>query len=202
MAENSQENIIPTPSEVINKKTFNKSWVLITGLVILTAVLLVISLTSKNASLKPNLSKNSQANIAHTRLSISQEAGTTAVAGRYETDVNINPGGNKVTGVALELSYDPKVLGNVSISPGGFIANAIILRKEVDTTKGTIFLTLSTPKGTKGIEKAGVLAVISFSKVGTGPASINFLPETLVTDQRYDRSVLDGTDSGNILLPQ
>lgn len=199
MAENSQ-NIIPTPSEVINKKTFNKSWVLIGGLVILTVVLLVISITSRNIS-APYLPKTQQNNVAHTKLSISQDPRATTVAGRYETDVNINPEGNKVTGVQLVLSYDPKKLGNVNIVPGSFIPDAIILRKDIDPIKGIISLTLTTPRGTKGIENTGILAVISFSKIGSGTASVNFLPDTLVTDQRYDRSVLDETDSGNIFLP-
>ena len=199
---NSGENIIPTPGEVVKKAKFNKSFILVGGLVILTAVLLIISITSRNSSSLPSISRESQTNTAYTNLSISEELRASTILGKYETDVNIDSGKNQITGVQLEISYDPKVLTNVDIVPGSFFPTAVIIGKEIDPVKGTILYTLGTAQGTDAVSSKGSLAVISFNKIGDTETSIEFLPETLVTDHRYDQSVLNETESGNIgILP-
>lgn len=202
MEENSQQNIIPTPSEVINKRTFNKSWVLVTGLVILTAVLLVISLSRRNFSGVPSATKQEQANFAHTSLSISESPRVASAAGVYETDVNIDSKDNQITGVDLELTFDPKVLTKVDIKPGSFIPNAVVLNREVDPIKGTISLTIGTSQRSRGVKGTGAIAVISFSKTGSAETTIQFLPNTLVTAEGQDQSVLSETASAVIgVLP-
>lgn len=196
------QGTIPTPEQVateVKKGNFNKSILLVIGLVILTAVLLVISFNVRRSSTPSSTTtKQVQTNFAHTNLSVSSDVRIASGSGAYVTDVNIDSGDNKVTGVELLLSYDPKVLGSVDIKAGTFLTSPVVLGKQIDTTKGTISYILGTAQGTHGVKGTGQVAVISFTKVGTGNTTIDFLPDTLVTAEGYNQSVLNQTSSAVI----
>ncbi len=177
---------IPSPEEVVKdvkKGNFNKSVILVIVLVILTAVLLVISINMRNGSPAPYVTKKVQTNFAKTNLSISEDVRAATTSGAYETDVNIDTGGNKVTGVQLSLSYDPKVLTSVDIKPGTFLPGAAIVKKTIDTQNGTITFSIGTALNTAGVNGSGQIAVISFNKVNPEDTQIDFLPDTLVSAQ-------------------
>lgn len=196
----------PTPPEHKsgNKSLFqinkiNKTVLLVIGLVILTGVLLFISLASKNNSLIPGISKNEEeVNFAHTSLSISEEVRQSAAAGKYETDINIDTTDNKVTGVQLEVSFDPLVLRNVDIVSGDFLTDPVVIQKTIDQANGTITYVLGAPLGGSGMQGKGVVAVISFTKAGNAETTIGFLPQTLVTAEGQDESVLKETAGASI----
>lgn len=190
-------NNVPSPSEFIKKNKLNKTWLLVAGLVALTGVLLIVSLASKKISPFETPSKQAT-DIAHTSLSISDQPRSASTAGTYETDVNIDSQDNLITGVQLEISYDPKVLTNVEIKAGDFIPNSIVTQKKVDSAKGTISYWLWISQGNSGAKGKGTVAVISFSKTGSNETSINFLPDTVVGDQRYGQSVLRESTSAVI----
>ena len=197
-----EENTNSTP-ESSSKLKINKTLLLVIGLVILTGVLLAISLYSKGSSPIPSIIKNDEeSNFAKTSLVLSEEVRKSSASGVYEVDVSIDSDGNEVTGVQLELSYDPKVLGKVDIKPGSFLSNPVVILKKIDTDSGKITYMLGNQLGNPGVKGQGTVAVISFSKTGDNETSIDFLPQTLVTAQGQDQSVLKETVSGVIGNPQ
>ena len=182
-------------------KPLNKTNLLVAGLVLLTAVLLIISLTSQNPINLPGGSKDIKTGFANTSLAFSQTPRVGTSSGIYEMDINIDSKDNKVTGAQLELTYDPKVLENVDIRPGGFLDNPVVIVKSVDETKGIIKFWLGNRIEEPGIKGDGTIAVISFSKLGAGQTQINFLPKTSISAEGIDQSVLRQTISAIISLP-
>lgn len=182
----------------IKKSNLNKTWVLVAGLVILTAVLLIVSLTSKSFSPLSSNPKNLKTDFAHTSLSISEEIRPSTSSGKYETDVIINTDKDEISGAQIELSFDPKILTNVDIAPGGFIENPNILIKTIDNKTGVIRYAIAIKPGGKSVKGTGVIAVISFTKIGSGETFINFLPQSQVSTSGYNQSVLKETVSAVI----
>lgn len=188
-----EENI-----EKLKKSSLNKTWLLVSGLVILTVVLLVISLTSKNFSQLPKNFETAKTDIAHTSLSISEEPRTSSISGTYETDVIINSDKDKISGVQLELVFDPKILTKVDIKPGSFIKNPVVIIKKVDVANGRISYALANKPGENPVKGMGTIAVISFSKVEIADTNISFLPHTEVASPGITLSVLKKTSSAVI----
>ncbi len=202
--EENTESTNSTP-ESSSKLKINKTLLLVIGLVILTGVLLAISLYSKGSSPIPSIIRNDEENnFAKTSLVLSEEVRKSSVSGVYELDVNIDSDDNEVTGIQLELSYDPKALGKVDIKPGSFLSNPVVILKKIDTAKGKVSYMLGNQLGEPGVKGQGTVAVISFSKTGNEETFIDFLPQTLVTAQGVDQSVLKETVSaviGNMPSP-
>lgn len=199
--EENLEKTASTPEAPESKKQFklNKTILLIAALVVLTGVLLAISLYSKGSSPLPLIiNQNQDEDFAHTSLTLSEEPRASSVSGIYEVDVMIDSEDNQITGTQLELSYDPKVLGRLDIKPGAFLSNPVVILKKIDTTAGRITYMLGSQLGDAGIKGKGTIAVISFSKLSSQETTIEFLPQTLVTAQGYDQSVLRQTVSTTI----
>ena len=193
-----EENTNSTPQNS-NKLKINKTLFLVIGLVILTGVLLAISLYSKGSSPIPSIIKNDEENnFAKTSLVVSEDVRQSSISGVYELDVNIDSDSNEVTGAQLEFSYDPKILGKVDIKPGSFLSNPVVILKKIDATSGRITYMLGNQLGNPGVKGQGTVAVISFSKTGDNETFIDFLPQTIVTAQGTDQSVLKETVSGVI----
>jgi hypothetical protein len=112
---------------------------------------------------------------------------------KYTVDIAIDSGQNNVTAVQLELSYNPKALTNVDITPGTFFNNPNILLKKIDPVNGRITYALGVSLGQKGISGQKNVAQISFFVVpgfGTTPIAINFDPKTSVSAEGYAQSVV------------
>lgn len=189
-----------TPPQNSKKRQINKTLILVVGLIILTIILLIITLTVKRGSL-PSFSNDDaakMADIAHTTVTVSGDAQVASAAGTYQTDVMIEPNGNKITGIQLDLSYDPKVITVTDITPGPFFPKPTVLDKVIDTATGKVTLTVATSFGADPVTENGTVAVLSFKKIGEGNVVINVLPSTLVTDSRYSQSVLNTSVSADI----
>ena len=181
-----------------NKKSkLNKTWLLVAGLVILTVVLLVISLTSKNFSPLKSTPKEVNVDFAHTSLLISENV-RQIPGGGYETDVMINTDEDEISGAQIELSFDPKALTNVDIAPGTFINNPTVLIKSVDTKTGVIRYAIAIKPGDKMVKGTGTIAVVKFNKISTTPTYINFLPQSQVATTSHNQSLLKETTSAVI----
>jgi LysM repeat protein len=117
-----------------------------------------------------------------------------ATNGAYTSNVDITTGSDKVNGVDIRLSYDPKILTNVDIKPGTFFTKPpVILLKQIDQVKGEILYTVAINPSEKSETGKGTVAVISFSAIATTSATetqINFLPETEVTAIGHASTVL------------
>lgn len=185
----------------IKKNNLNKTWLLVAGLIALTVVLLVVSLTSKNFPGLPIGLKDEKTDFAHTSLAFSKEPKTSSVSGTYEIDITINSDDNQISNVQLELVFDPKILTKVDIKPGGFLNDPVILSKKIDSVNGRITYAIANKTGEKAVKGEGVIAVVSFSKTSPEETTISFLPHTQVSGGR-SQSVLRETVSAVIgILP-
>jgi len=173
-----------------------RTLILIIVLIGITAVLLAIALTPKQAPVPIQQVQTPIISYAQTTLRISNNPvvvnSTSSAAPLYSTDITITTGNNKVNAVQLELAFDVTHLYNVDIKPGPFFQNATELIKKIDREKGTISYALAVPLGQKGLLGKGIVAVITFAENGKPGeiARINFLPKTLVTAEGTDKSVL------------
>lgn len=182
----------------IKKNSLNKTWLLVTGLIILTIILLVVSLTSKNFPLNRSSNQNIKTDFAHTSLTFSEEPRPSSASGTYEVDLNIDTNDNNVQDIQLELVFDPKILTKVDIRPGSFLTSPNVLIKKIDTATGRITLALGNKPEKTAVKGKGVVAVVSFSKTGNAQTVINFLPHTKIAAPGFNQSVLKETVSAVI----
>lgn len=182
----------------IKKINLNKTWLLVAGLVILTAILLVVSLTSKNFSPLSSNPKNEQVDFAHTSLSISEDIRPSTTSGRYEVDIIIDTDKDKIIGGQVELSYDSEVLKNVDIQPGSFINNPSVALKTIDPKNEVIRYAIGIKPGSINVKGKGIIATISFTKTDPEETYLNFLPQSVISTSAHNKSVLKETVSGVI----
>ena len=179
--------------------------ILIIVLTAITAVLLAVALTQKKKAPLPSPQKETMLPYAQTSLEISSNpipASSASAKSSYSLGVTIDTGGDKVTAVQLELSYDPKAIANVDIKPGSFFVNPAQALKKINSVDGTISYALLINPGESGVSGTGTVAVISYTEIGqTGTyTQINFLPKTLVTAGGTDKSVLKKSIGSLIMI--
>lgn len=106
--------------------------------------------------------------------------------------VFIDTGENAISQAQLELSYDPKILTFVTISPGTFIPNPQVLVNSVDTAKGRISFAVEAGLNESPFKGRGSVATLSFQ--ARGPlgleTTITFLPKSMVSNQQSGLSLL------------
>ncbi len=186
------------PNQQQPKAKMNKTWLLVAVLVIVTVILLVVSLTAKNTFYKPTASENVAKDVAQTSLMFSEDVRPSTSSGAYEVDVNIDTNNNMVTFAQLEMSYDPKLINIIDIKPGNFFADADVKQKIITPADSRIKFWSGMKPNQKGKQGKGTVAVITFTKTGSSPAQINFLPKTSIQASGTDKSVLKDMVSGYI----
>ena len=167
-----------------------RTLILIIILLGVTALLLYIALAPKKDKVTKELPASARYMKPTLAISSSPTAATSAAgAESFSTNVEISTGGNKVTAVQLELSFDPDKLTDLKVEPGPFFTNSIELRNEVDNQKGTVSYALGSQSGVSG---QGVVATLTFREIGKvgDLTKIEFLPKTQVTSEETDQSVL------------
>ncbi|HBB76836.1 MAG: hypothetical protein A2186_02670 [Candidatus Levybacteria bacterium RIFOXYA1_FULL_41_10] len=175
----------------------NKTPLLIIFLVIATVILVALAMAPNRPSLPtPNLGAQKEI-IADSSLSLSElyqidedEEASEAAVVSYQSDVQIMTGKNKVTGVQLEIKYDPALITTVDVLPGDFFQNPTELLKKIDTEEGIISYALGTEN--KGLSGKGVVATITFvPRTGVrGETAFEFLSKTTVVAENADQTVL------------
>lgn len=117
-----------------------------------------------------------------------------------KVDIILDTQGKSVAGAQVELTYDPKVLTNVSLTPlvpgQLFGPNPILLINNIDATQGRISYALSI--SASDTEKTGKASIgqLSFTVnrfAGVPITSITFLPKSAATTQKTKFSVLSST---------
>lgn len=123
------------------------------------------------------------------------------------TDIMINTGKDSVTGVQIELSYDPKILSNVQIaSPVAdsfFGTSSIVLFKEVNQELGRIsFASGIAPQETpkSGVGKVATLTFTAAKPLASDTAMIKFVDKSMVSHANTQESVLKETIPLTILF--
>ena len=159
-----------------------------------------INPTKKTISLpSPTMTKsiNPTKSPAETTLFIMPESKFVKENETFNLNVQINTGINKVTGVQLEIAYDPKILTNVKITKGTFLPNSNVLLNIIDSETGRISYALVIPPSVTALSGKGTVAVITATKnieaSVLSESEIKILPKSLVTQVGTEGSVLKNT---------
>lgn len=186
----------------MNKQTF----ALLSFLVLVTAVLvfLAVSQPSEKTQVTPQpttVVAQPTPSLIQTVLSLSPGAVEVSSAAG-SVDVIIDSANNNVTGVQLELSYDPAVLTNVALSPASFFETPSVLINRVDAKNGKISYAIVIPPTGTAKKGAGNVAKINFDvkKGATGSTQIQFLPKSIVTAEGLGYSVLKSTSDATVVI--
>lgn len=176
--------------------------ILFAGLAIIV-VLLILALTHNNSFLSQLPKKIAPS--GHTTLSLSPTVMNDAQS-PATLDVMIDSGGDPITAVQLDISYDPEAITDLSIESGDFLGESQILplspQKE-NSGKATFVI---TPKNIQEAKNGkGILAKLVFYPRKTGDqlsTTISILDTSLVTARGISASVLRKVGSATITLPQ
>lgn len=194
-----------------------RTLLLILALLLLSGVLLVFALSPKQpvsqqreqgASAPPasrSELQGGQTAVVQTLLSMSPNPLTVSANTPFSVNVEIATGGNKVTAVQLEISFDPKVLTNVAIATpttGAFFENPIELLKNVDEKTGTITFALGMPPTGEAKTGTGTVATLTFTPVGAvgTQSQLTILPKSLVTATGASSSVLKSISGTTVIV--
>lgn len=124
----------------------------------------------------------------------------------YNADVNVNTNGQAISGIQLELSYDPAILTNVEVTPSQnnlFGQNPAVLINSVDQDLGRISFAIALGGlSEEEVSGAGNIANISFSANSNLSANtqISILPKTTVRSLRSTNSLLQSSLPLNIVF--
>jgi hypothetical protein len=174
---------------------------LIVALALITAGLLYLAIRQDQPTPEVSMAPTPTVSPAHTTLAL---VSTTATTGARQTaEVVIDSHRNTVSGVQLNLSYDPTIVANVTIQQGKYFTNPNILLKTVDQQNGRITLVMAIQPTAQQASGSGTVATISYTLLPTTKASttISFLPKTAVTQEGELSSVLAKTTNLTIAIP-
>lgn len=190
-----------------------KTTILIVILAVITGILIFLAVRSDQSQLltgknKPNPAPTVAKVQPYASLSFSLPVLDLTAKAAYQTiGITIDTGNKPVTGVQVELSYDPKVFTNVSIAQPiqnpFFGKNAMVLIKNVDATQGRVSYAVGiSPQETEKIG-IGTIATLSFTAnkfAGVSTSQITFLPKSQVTTLSATTSVLRNAESLQVIL--
>lgn len=185
-----------------------RTLILIAVLVLLASLLVVVALSQRGT--KPTPTPVSQVvpsptPVVQTVLAIEPNPINAIRNATTSANVTIATGGNSVTAVQLELSFDPKVLRNLALAhplTGGFFANPVVLLNKVDSEKGTVTFAIAIPPSGNAKSGRGTVATITFTAQGAAgqTSQIAILPKSLVTATGTSGSVLRSMSGTTIIL--
>ncbi|HSX40037.1 MAG TPA: cohesin domain-containing protein [Candidatus Saccharimonadales bacterium] len=156
----------------------------------LLIILFVITFTLSSKKTTPPVTTQNQVTNGDVKLTLSS-APSQLPDGSYALAAYLDAGKNLITIAQLELTFDPKVLSNVSIQPGPFFTNPNVLLKKVDETKGTVSFIVGIKPGEHGQSGSGKIAILTFHIKQPGVyTTINFSDKSIVSAQGFSKSVL------------
>lgn len=119
-------------------------------------------------------------------------------------DVNVDSGGDALTGVQLELSYDPLVLTSVQLTPAGFFDNSSVLINKIDSANGKVSYAIVIPPTGTAKKGVGTVATLKFTADWStaNQTAIKFLPKSLATAEGLSKSVLKTTSDVTIIFAE
>ncbi len=174
-----------------------KTLALIIALFVITVVLVAAAVnTSRNnvPSQNPVANAPTPTPYAHSILTLSPASTQVAPNTASSVNVMIDTGENVVSGVQLELSYDPVMLTDVKVAPGTFFTNPLAIINRTDATIGRVTYALVVSKASLAQKGVGTVATISFTTKypgkGSGTTELKLLPKTLVSAIGVGPSVL------------
>lgn len=183
-----------------------KTLALLVGLVLVTVILFIVALqTGKNQPLKTedaNMQAAPAEEIVHTVLSLSPELVEISSGRQGSVDVLMDPSGNEVTGIQLELLYDPTMVSNVKVVPGPAFPNPNVLIDNNNPQTGRYTYAYGVRPNQPTLTKQGVIAKITFTARGTAGRQSQFIlhPTTIVTAVGIDSNVLKEATGATVVI--
>lgn len=135
---------------------------------------------------------------AFTTLAINPNPATANSASPSPLTIDIATGSNKVTAVQFEISYDPKAITNVKVTPATFFTTPVVFLNQVDAAKGIIVYAIGIAPTESPVSGKGSVVTISYTPIGSLASDVTFLPHSLVTADGIDYSVLKSTSGTTI----
>lgn len=184
---------------------YQKTILLIGVLALVAAVLFYLAINRNTATMNKNTGQNNpttsggqqmQETAAKTADLYFTPSTTNSLTGT--ADIMLNTGGKEVSGVQIELSFDPQLVTALTIEPAtdslfGEASTYTVLIKSVDLKLGRATLAVGISAGTQGVGGTGKVATINYT--ATGPASISMLDKSAVTQLNVATSVLSTVSS-------
>jgi general secretion pathway protein D len=108
----------------------------------------------------------------------------------FQVPVVLN-GAADVSGVALQLHYDPTKLMLVNVSPGDFLTRDGQSAPPIHTDQpvGNLTVGLSRPPGTHGVSGTGVVCVLTFQAKTPGPSDLSIARAAVVNSAQQQIQV-------------
>lgn len=191
--------------DTIEKKTWkervkdNKLLVIACAIVVCFCLLLIL-LFVRHIPTKPNNAPTNTTAVYPTTNPSLISSSLSFAKNSGSVDVHLDSGADAVSGVQLVIAYNPKALTNVQINPGTFFEYYTVLRNIVDTDNGIMYLTLAVDTSSQAQKKgSGTIATISYQSVPGVSTALTFLPQTKITSEGINTSVLKKTAS--VTLP-
>lgn len=184
-----------------------KTLALIIVLAIVTIGLVVLALRSSTS--EPNQAQTApteQPTVKTARLYFEPSQATVNTSSRVpsEIPIYIDTGNSEISGVQVELQYDPALFVDVLFNPASSSAffdtlnAATILSNQGDRASGTVSYVVSIAPNTKPLKGIGQLGTLSFRADPVAQptqTSIVFSPESAVTSLIAPDSILKETNS-------
>jgi hypothetical protein len=183
-----------------------RTFALIIVLIVITIGLVIVALQAQPA--KKSATPQTKVTVkptpeASTVLTLSPDTVYFSASRSASVAVMIDSGYNKLSGVQLEIAYDPLAVTNVRVSPATFFQNPLILLQENDIHTGRISYALAISPSQEPVAGTGTVATISFSKApGAAGAEtmIRLLDKSLVSMLGVQNSVLKQTSDATVML--
>lgn len=165
----------------------------IAALALITVFLLYLAITQYPAGVKKTsvTPKPTPTPVAQTILSLELQPATSSSRMRT-VDVHIDSGGNEVTAVQLELSFDPAAFSTVTATPASFFANPDVLFKDLNMKTGNLTYALGITPTQQPVKGSGTVIELQFvpAASASGSTIVKILPKSLVTAKGVVQSVL------------
>ena len=168
-------------------------------------LMFIAQLTPYPKTPQPNIVAIPTPAVAQTALLFDEiSMSTSSAKPLYSLPIIIQTGKNLVTGVQLELSYDPEIITNVSIQQGSFFLKPVVLLNNIDKENGRISYALGINPQDSGKKGEDIVATLNFKTNVLSPTAttISFLPKTLVTAEDVEQSVLKSTSPTQFIVGQ
>lgn len=188
-----------------------KTLALITGLVLVTVVLFVIALRSSQQSTQnpvtttPATDTKPTVSMAHSVLSLSPDSVKVLPGASGSVDVIIDSSDNEVTGVELDIAFDPKQITNVKVTPKELFQDAVTQTKDSfninSNQTGRFRFAFAKATARASFKGSGTVASISFTAKSTnGTSKLTLLPTTLITANGVADSVLKEATGATVVV--
>lgn len=179
-----------------------KTLALISALVLVTIILFVIALnntktapTSSSTPESNNLTSQGPSETpipAHSILTLSPNPIMVTPGQKATVITNIDTSDNQVTGVQLEIAYDPNMISNVKVVPGEMFTSPVVLINNNNAQTGRYTYAFGIMPNHDPVKGTGNVATITFTALNKpGESSqLTLLNSSLVSARGITPSVL------------